>query len=37
VGLTVNGMDDWLADLRSLPERAPKAFRAVVSRAGVQI
>lgn len=37
MGLKVNGMDDWLADLRSLPERAPKTFRAIVNRAGVQI
>jgi hypothetical protein len=37
MGLKVTGMDEWLTDLRTLPERAPKAFRAVVSRAGVQI
>jgi len=37
MGLKVNGMDDWLADLRSLPERAPKVFRRIVERAGVQI
>lgn len=37
MGLKVNGMDKWLEVLETLPERAPKAFRQVVSRAGVQI
>jgi len=37
MGLSQRGMDEWLADLESLPERAPRAFRGVMSRAGVQI
>jgi hypothetical protein len=37
LGSSVSGMDEWLRDLRTLPERAPKAFRGVMSRAGVQI
>lgn len=37
MGVTVRGMAEWLAVLDSLPERAPKAFRPVVSRAGVQM
>lgn len=37
MGLKVTGMDEWLRDLETLPERAPKAFRPVVKRAGVQI
>lgn len=37
MGLHVTGMDSWLRDLETLPERAPKEFRQVVSRAGVQI
>ena len=37
MGVKITGMDEWIADLDSLPERAPKAFRGVISRAGVQI
>jgi hypothetical protein len=37
MGLKVTGMDAWLRDLETLPERAPEAFRKVTSRAGVQI
>ncbi len=37
MGAQVHGMDEWIADLESLPERAPKMFRPIVSRAGVQI
>ena len=37
MGVKVTGMDEWLRDLETLPERAPKAFRQVTSRAGVQM
>lgn len=37
MGVKVSGMDEWLRELESLPERAPKAFRQVISRAGVQM
>jgi hypothetical protein len=34
MGLHVSGLDDWLADLDSVPERAPTAFVAVMRRSG---
>jgi hypothetical protein len=37
MGVSIDGMDEWIADLDTLPERAPKVFRGVMSRAGVQI
>ena len=37
MGVKITGMDEWLRDLETLPERAPKAFRGVASRAGVQM
>lgn len=37
MGLHRSGMDEWLRVLETLPERAPKAFRDVVKRGGVQI
>jgi hypothetical protein len=37
MGARVRGMDEWLADLDSLEERAPKAFRAVVSKGAFNI
>lgn len=37
MGLKVTGMDEWLRDLETLPERAPKAFHDVVKHAGVKI
>ena len=37
MGLKVTGMREWLDILETLPERAPKAFRGVVKRGGVQI
>jgi hypothetical protein len=37
MGTRVRGMDEWLADLDSLEERAPKAFRAVVSKGAFNI
>lgn len=37
MGLHVQGMNEWLADLRTLPERLPTAVKPVMSRAGVQI
>lgn len=37
MGVVVRGLDQWRRDLETLPERAPKAFRGVMSRAGVQI
>lgn len=37
MGLSQRGMDEWLADLESLPERAPKAFIPVLKRAGGNI
>lgn len=37
MGVEIEGMDDWLRTLETLPERAPKAFRQVASRAGVQM
>lgn len=37
MGARITGMDEWLHTLESLPERAPKEFRLVVKRGGVQI
>jgi hypothetical protein len=37
MGLHVSGMSEWQRVLETLPERAPKAFRDVVKRGGVQI
>ena len=37
MGLHVSGLDQWLNDLRTIPERAPKEFRDVVKHAGVNI
>jgi hypothetical protein len=37
MGLHVSGMAEWQRVLDALPERAPKAFRDVVKRGGVQI
>jgi hypothetical protein len=37
MGLKVVGMDSWRRDLETLPERAEKAIKPVMSRAGVQI
>jgi hypothetical protein len=37
MGVKVTGMDEWLRDLETLPERAPKAFSQVVKRGGIQI
>ena len=37
MGVTVSGMDGWLADLDSLPERADKAFIPIMKRAGGNI
>jgi len=37
MGVTVTGMDEWIRDLESVSARADKEFRAVMSRAGVQI
>ena len=37
MGLKVVGMDSWRRDLQTLPERAEKAIKPVMSRAGVQI
>jgi len=37
MGVVVRGLDEWRRDLETLPERAPKAFHGVMSRAGVQI
>ena len=34
MGVTVSGMHDWLADLDTLPDRAPKAFLPIMKRAG---
>ena len=34
MGVRIEGMDEWLADLEALPERAHKAFRQVTSKAG---
>jgi hypothetical protein len=34
MGVTVTGMDEWLRDLRTLPERAPKTLRDVALQAG---
>lgn len=37
MGLSKPGMAEWIADLESLPERAPKAFTPVMKRAGGNI
>lgn len=37
MGVTVTGMDEWRADLDSLPERADKAFVPIMKRAGGNI
>lgn len=37
MGVTVRGMDEWLAILESVPERAPRAFIPVMKRAGGNI
>lgn len=37
MGTTTRGLDELIADLESLPERARKAFPPVVSRGAVQI
>jgi hypothetical protein len=37
MGLHVSGMSEWHRVLETLPERAPKAFRDVVKRGGVQM
>lgn len=37
MGVKITGMDEWIRDLDTLPERAPKKFKGVISRAGVQI
>jgi len=37
MGVTVHGIDEFIADLEALPETSAKAFRQVVSRGGVQI
>lgn len=37
MGMRVQGMDSWQRDLSTLPERAEKAIKPVMSRAGVQI
>lgn len=37
MGVQVHGMREWLDDLETLPERADKAFKPVMVRAGVQI
>lgn len=37
MGLHVSGLSEWQHVLETLPERAPKAFRDVVKRGGVQI
>jgi len=37
MGVEISGMDEWLRDLESLPERAPEKFKKVISRAGVQM
>jgi|KBSSwiStaDraftv2_1062776.scaffolds.fasta_scaffold02111_13 hypothetical protein len=37
MGLSTRGMDEWLADLESLPERAVKPFTQIMKRAGGNI
>ena len=37
MGVTTRGLDEWLADLQSLPARAPKAFAPVVSKGALNI
>jgi hypothetical protein len=37
VGVSVSGMDGWLRDLDTLPERADKAFVPIMKRAGGNI
>ena len=37
MGVRVSGVDDWLADLDTLPERADKAFVPIMKRAGGNI
>lgn len=37
MGVSVSGMDEWLDDLKTLPERAAKEFRQVTSKAGLNI
>jgi len=37
MGVRIEGMDEWLADLEALPERAAKKFSAVMLHAGLNI
>lgn len=37
MGLSKPGMAAWLADLETLPERAPEAFKRVMGKAGMNI
>lgn len=37
MGVRVQGLDEWIRDLQTLPERAPAAFRPVVKKAGQNI
>jgi hypothetical protein len=37
MGLSKPGMDEWIADLESLPARAPEAFKRVMGKAGMNI
>lgn len=37
MGVTTHGFDEWQRILESIPERAPKAFKPVMKRAGVQM